>query len=144
MNHLSKLSPAETLLLIQGKGASLKELLKVTFMDLILKQVLRTSEAEKQVNANANELVVRYVEIDNHFSTYRPLLHENNFLSPFQRSHSIKILFRHMVKMGYQNAVSLNNFRNILITSPALHGCFTQNLYKPFSAGLILQIKVWS
>lgn len=44
MKKLSDLTPAQTLLLIEGKSVPIKDLLKVTMMDLLLRQVLRTIE----------------------------------------------------------------------------------------------------
>lgn len=135
MKHLSKFSPAETLLVLQDKNTSIKELLKVTFMDLLLKQVVRTVEVQRQASSRDTVRIYKYVEIGKNFFTYRPLPHENIFLAPFQKGESSQILFRHIVKMGYQNAKSECHFHNIVRQSPNLRGCFRRNLFQSIFGG---------
>ena len=48
MKYLSQLTPAETLIILKDKDTRLKEVLKVTLMDLLLKQVLKIEEVYKQ------------------------------------------------------------------------------------------------
>lgn len=130
MNQLSKLSPAETLLVLQGENASIKELLKVTFMDLLLKQVVRTVEVQKQPSSRDPVRIYNYVEAGKNFLTYQPLPHENIFLAPFQKSDDVQILFRHIVKIGYQNAKSERKLHAILRQSPNVNRCFSQNIFQ--------------
>jgi len=135
VKQLSKLSPAETLLVLQDKNASIKELLKITFMDLLLKQVVRTFEVQRQANSRDAVRIYKYIEIGKNFWTYQPLPHENIFLAPFQKSDSVQILFRHMVKMGYQNAKSESKLHNVLRQSPNLDRCFSRNIIQSLFGG---------
>ena len=128
MKKLSILSPAETLFVLQDKNASIDELLKVTFIDLLLKQVVRTFEVQRQASSRDTVRIYKYVETGNKFLTYEPRPHENIFLAPFQKSNSIQILFRNMVKIGYQNAKSESKLHRILRQSPNLNRCFSRNI----------------
>lgn len=138
MKHLSALSPAETLLVLRDKNASIKEILKVTFMDLLLKQVLRTFEAQGQPSKKDAVGIYKYVEAGKNFVTYKPLQHENIFLAPFKKSASVQILFRNMVKMGYQNAKSQYNIHNMLRRSPNLDRCFSRSIIQSLTGGFSL------
>ena len=138
MKNLSRFSPAETLFALQGKKASIKEILKLTFMDLILKQVLRTFEDQIQANNRDKIRVLKYVAIGNNFYTYQPLAHENIFLAPFLENDSVRILFRHMVKIGYQNASSESKIHNTLLESPRLNEYFSRNFFQKIFGGFSL------
>jgi len=135
VKQLSILSPAETLLVLQDKKASLKELLKVTFMDLLLKQVFRTLEVQRQANSREAVRFYTYIETGKNFLTYKPLPHENVFLTPFQKSSDVQVLFRHMVKIGYQNAKSENELHNIIRLNPNIDKCFNRNLVQTIFGG---------
>jgi uncharacterized membrane protein YgcG len=138
VKQLSKLSPAETLIVLQDKNASIRELLKVTFMDLLLKQVLKTYEVQRQESSRDKDGFYKYVEIGKNFWTYQPLPHENIFLAPFQKSNSLQILFRNMVKTGYQNARSKSKLHSALTQSPNLDRCFSRTVLQSLFGGFSL------
>jgi hypothetical protein len=48
MNYLSKFTPAETWILLRGNTSLLRDLLKFTLMDILLKQVLWMEDVEGQ------------------------------------------------------------------------------------------------
>lgn len=135
MKNLSKLSPAESVLVLQDKNSTIKELLKVTFMDLLLKQVVRTFDVQRQTSRSDNVRTYKYVEAGKNFNTYKPLPHENAFLAPFQKSNSVQILFRHIVKMSYQNSKSEGEYRNIILSSPNLLTSFSKNVLQSLFGG---------
>ncbi|MHB1278691.1 MAG: hypothetical protein ACYC1Q_09845, partial [Bacteroidia bacterium] len=76
MKHLSKFLPAETLLLLEDKNASIKELLKITFMDLLLKQVLELTTISKQASRREAVRYYKYVNRGKNFGKYTALKHE--------------------------------------------------------------------
>jgi hypothetical protein len=135
MKQLSKLSPAETLFVLQDKNASIRELLKVTFMDLLLKQVIRTIEVQRQVSSKDAVRVYKYIGIGKNFWAYQPLPHENIILGPFQRNNSDQILFRHIVKICYQNAKSESKLHNVLRQSPNLVRCYSLSIIQSLFGG---------
>lgn len=129
MKHLSTLSPAESLIVLKGRYATLKELLKVTFMDLVLKKVIRTFEVERPGRGTERVRIYKYVEAGENFELYQPLHHEKVILSPLYKSKTVQILFRHFVKMSYQNARSENAFQQWIRKSPNLENYFSRNFF---------------
>ena len=53
MSRLNKLKPAETLLLQHASKAELKDLMKMTFMDLTMKQVLEVKNGTTKVKTRS-------------------------------------------------------------------------------------------
>jgi hypothetical protein len=147
---LSKLTPAETLLIKDGSQASVKELLKYTLMDLLLKQVLMIENVERhQPNMRDAARTYKYVSIGKNFNGYAALPHELAFLSTFQRNCDTRMLFRNCVQVGYQNAGSKTRLHRLIITSPELFEAFSASwlekifgLYNYTSHGLQLQKQV--
>ena len=104
-------------------------------MDLLLKEVVRTFEVQRQENSRDADRIYKYVEISRNFWTYQPLPHENLFLAPFQKSDSVQILFRHIVKIGYQTAKSESKLHNILTQSSNIDRCFSRNIIQSLFGG---------
>lgn len=129
MIHLSKLTPAEVLILTKN-DVSQQEILKITFVDLLLKKVLRTFEVERQPHINQEIRIYKYIGIGQNFKYYKSLNHESIFLSPFVHDNSLEILFRNLVRIGYQNSKSLAALKNEILRSPNLNGCFSQNIFQ--------------
>src|SRR5688500_7078005 len=115
MKHLSKLTPAETLCLKNGPETPLQDLLKYTVMDLLLKQVLVLEEVQRQPNPRDPVRIYKYATTGRNFESYRSKRHERVFISPFQNDRALRILFRNMVKVGYQNAGSATDYHTVLI-----------------------------
>lgn len=125
--YLSKLLPAETLLLLEDKKASLKDLLKTTFMDLLLKQTMEIKIYSKQLHKRHPVRYYKYITRGKNFDVYTPQKHELIFISPYHKSSSIKILFQHLVQIGYQNSKSESKYRTAVIQSPNINQYFTRN-----------------
>ncbi|WP_394759092.1 hypothetical protein [Flavobacterium sp.] len=129
MKYLSELTPAEIYILTKEKVTH-RELLKITFIDLLLKQVLKTFEIERKPHSRDEIRVYKYVGIGQNFKSYNAENHENFFLSTFENDNTIEILFRNLVKIGYQNSRTLSNFKNELIKTSVLKKCFSQNVFQ--------------
>jgi hypothetical protein len=127
VKHLSKLTPAETLIILKDKDTRLKEVLKVTLMDLLLKQVLKIEEVYKQTGRTNEQRLYEYVETGKNFRFYNSLPHENVFLEIFQKNEDYRYLFRHVVKVGYENAKSYNYFHKLIRKSRNISDCFNEN-----------------
>lgn len=131
MKHLSKFLPAETLLLLEEKKANIKELLKITFMDLLLKQVIEITTVSKQPSSRRDKVrSYKYVVRSKNFLNYKPLEHEIVYLSPYQKSSSLKVLFQHLIRTGFQNAKSESKYVSAVRRSPNIHFYFTKNIYQ--------------
>jgi hypothetical protein len=129
MTYLSELTPAEVYILT-NRNVTHQQLLKITFIDLILKQVLKTSEVRRQPHAREEVRIYKYIGIGQDFKNYKAKNHEKFFLSIFEKDNSIEILFRNLVKIGYQKSRTLSDFRNELIKTPTLKKCFSQNIFQ--------------
>lgn len=127
MKHLSQLTPAETLIILKDKDTRLKEVLKVTLMDLLLKQVLKIEEVYKHTGGTNEQRLYEYVETGKNFRFFNPLPHENVFLEIFQKNEVYRYLFRHVVKVGYENAKSYNYFHKLIRKSHNISDCFKEN-----------------
>jgi uncharacterized membrane protein YgcG len=130
MNLLTKYSPAETLTVMQGSKATLKDLVKTTFLDLLLKKVIRTIDVPRQPHPNDPEVSYKYVVIGTSFYTYQPLPHEKIFVSPFFADGSVQILFRNYVKLLYQKAATASYFQYHIRKSPNLMPHYTQTFWQ--------------
>lgn len=128
MTYLNQLSPAEVYILTQVK-LSHKELLKVTFIDLLLKNVLNTFEIKRQPHAKEAVRTYQYIGTGANFKNYQAKNHEKFFLSIFEKEPAIGVLFSNLVKVGYQQSRTLSDFKNELIKTPILKKCFTQNIW---------------
>lgn len=135
MKHLSKFQPAETLLLLEDKKADIKELLKITFMDLLLKKVIEITTVSKQSSSRDKVRYYKYVVRGKNFLKYRPLEHEIVYLSPYQKSSSIKILFQHLIRMGFQNAKSESKYVSAVRQSRNVNYYFTKNILQTVFGG---------
>lgn len=137
MKYLSIFSPAETLLILKGKKASIKELLKATFIDLLLKRVLEITTAAKE-SSNSERGSYKYIIRGKKFHKHQVAKHETVYLSPYQKSKSIKILFQHLIRMGIQNARSERKFIAAVRQSPNINNYFRQNIIQLIFGGFSL------
>jgi hypothetical protein len=146
---LTKLTPAETLIVRHGQDAPLREMLKYTMMDLLLKQVIAMEDVEWQRSTKDPLATYKYIIPGKNFDTYRARSHENVFLFGFVKTKDIRYLFRHFVKMAYQDAKTSRHYQSMVRRNDFLAGMFDvsffQLLFGGFSytdAGLELRMKV--
>lgn len=139
------------MLLKDGSQAPVRELLKYTFMDLLLKQVLVTEDVERQLNMRDPVRTYKYVSAGENFRKYNMLPHELTFLLPYRRNQDTRMLFRNCVQVGYENARSKRALHKVIRLSPALHNAFTASLiqkvfgeYDHTASGLVLKQQVES
>jgi hypothetical protein len=128
-------TPAETWLLLYGSSSSLKDLLKVTFMDLILKKVIQSVEFYRTPKGNQKPRFYKYITIDKNFSSYQPKLHELVFLAPFYVNVEEKILFRHLIAKGYKKSISKNHYQDLITQTNVLKGAFSQSVFQMIFGG---------
>ena len=86
MELLTKLTPAETYLILENSKCDFRNLLKYTLIDLLIKNVLKAEDHEEQSHPRNPIRIVSYVSTGSNFSTYTPKPHELPFLQPFQKS----------------------------------------------------------
>nr|WP_315220670.1 hypothetical protein [uncultured Flavobacterium sp.] len=134
MNYLSELTPAEILILTK-ENVTQQEILKITLIDLLFKNVLKIFEVERQAHIRQEVRVYKYVSTGENYNNYYSLNHERVFLSTFGMDNSIEILFRNLVKIGYQKSKTLSDLKNDIIKSPTLKKCFSQNIFQKLFYG---------
>lgn len=132
---LSRLTPAETLIVWKGNQTTMKDMLKHTLMDLLIKQILSIEEIERQPSKRDPIRIYKYIGTGKNFSGYRCLPHELCFLSAYYKNSTIRILFRNFVKIGYENAHSELDFYKTLRTSNELKDMFTVSLFQRIFTG---------
>ncbi|WP_224994307.1 hypothetical protein [Cesiribacter sp. SM1] len=114
MKHLSQYQPAQTLMLIDS-DCSLKELVKVTFMDLLFRQVLQANSVTSQPHPLTSAYTSTYISQGINFKNYLSKPYEEVFTAPFIGHAGLEVLFRHLVKMGYQNSGSRGKYKRLII-----------------------------
>jgi hypothetical protein len=121
MELLSKLSPAETLMLLKPSESRLRDLMKFTLMDLIARNVLQMPNFDMQPIQGKATLGIAYVLIGKNFKREEPKLHEMIFLFPYYKKPQAKIRFRHLVQMAFSAAKGEENFKKkFLLDSPEM------------------------
>lgn len=129
MEILSTLTPAETLLILKESDVKFKELLKYTFLDLLLKQVIKVKEIKTRAHKNEPVRTNNYVVVGKSFTSHNRLAHEKVFLKMFDKNQSIQVLFRHFVKAGFENASERKNYiLSYLVINPDMKGYFKTGL----------------
>lgn len=131
MRYLSELTPAEVYILTKD-NITHRELLKITFIDLLFKQVLRTFEVKRQPHIRQEIRTYQYIGIGQNFKNYQSKNHEKFFLSTFEKDSEIEMLFRNLVKVGYQKSRTLSDFKNELIKTTTLKNVFHKTFFKEF------------
>lgn len=130
MEILSKITPAETLLIKNYDSIQLKELMKYTFMDLLLKQVIAIKEINRK--AHSRDKYIRtytYVVSGKNFSKYEPKNHEIIYQSPFLKSQSIEILFKHYIKMIYDASNGSWKYQKLTKSNKNISPLFKQTVF---------------
>lgn len=114
MKHPANYHPAQTLMLTNS-DCSLKELLKVTFMDLLFKRVLQNVSVTSQPHPLTSAYTSNYISQGINFNNYFSKSYEQVFTDPFIGREDLEILFRHLVKMGYQNSRGEAKYKRLII-----------------------------
>jgi len=128
MKHLSNFSPAETLLLIEGSASYQRDLLKVTFLDLLLKKVIKKTKKTYRPSIRDPYVTMKYICAGPNFQSCVAAKHEDVFLDVFTKSKKINALFKHMVKMGYENSYDQVKYQKLIAQSDRMKPYFKINV----------------
>ena len=129
MKYLSELTPAEILILIDD-DVTHQELLKITFIDLLFKNVLKTKDVTRKLPRRNEYRTYIYIEMGSKYDTYNSLNHERIFLSSFGKDYPIKILFKNLVKISYQKSKQLSLLKYDILKTPNLKNAFSRNFFQ--------------
>jgi hypothetical protein len=131
MSLIYNITPAETMMVLNPSSSSLKELMKYTFIDLILKKVIKITESSSLINKkhNISSAGISYVKIGKNFSSYRPKKHEFVFLTIFYKNRQLKVLFKQYMKVIYNGINSEYDYKSAIRTSPDINSLYTTNFF---------------
>ena len=129
MNDLRQLSPEECLFIMEGENVSFKELFKLCFLHLLLKEVVRVNIYEKTF---PNQLIRNYVYVlqGKHFHDYKTPACAQVLIRVFEGKSGKEILIKHVIKLAYLNAQSMKYYGSLLLQTPLMAQCFHQTWWQ--------------
>ncbi|MEY8778846.1 hypothetical protein AB9K32_00340 [Allomuricauda sp. XS_ASV26] len=107
IKELTDLSPAE-ILLIENPQVKVDKLARVTFFDLILKEVLKIETNEK---ASKKDKKNPTVSLGKSFNSYKPLKHESIFLSVFTKDNELKVKLSNLLKTAFEKIKNSEDYK---------------------------------
>jgi hypothetical protein len=130
MKGLKELLPAQTFFILQKGNVKHKDFLRYTFMDLILKRVLKIVEIEKQASNKDPVRKQTYVDVGDNYKTYTPTDFEKPFINSFKFDDGMRVLLRNYIIVCKTNT---RNFKSQL-AAPFLGQYITHTLAKSLPA----------
>lgn len=128
MEILSKITPAETTLIREGTFTALRDLLKLTFMDLLFKKVIEIKEVKRKAHPRDSYIrTYNYVIAGKNLENYKAKNHELIFLSPFLKSPALKILFANFIKMAVDTVDLGWDYKKLIRSNPEIQPYFNQS-----------------
>jgi hypothetical protein len=135
MKHLNRFSAAESYVLIQSEVVGYKELLQLTFTDLLSKEVLRL-EASEEIGTDLTK--EPYVAGGIALERYEPRDHERVFLSLFDGYNSMRVLRSYVMKIASQEGRGRKPFKEQIIKSNKLKPLFRKGFFNLIFGGFSL------
>lgn len=131
MNLLSILTPTQAKFLLDSGSTSLNTLLKTTFANLLVQQVLEVYKKPtvKPYKRRTRIINTYYVKTGKNYRTHRAKVHELAFLQPFEKSPILKIKFQHFVQIVFREAYSTTNYKDNLLKDMVLKPYFIQSFF---------------
>ncbi len=120
------LTPAESMMLMDPKGAKSKELLRITFLDLCSKGVL---SLENKAQKGKKDLM--YFCCGPHFKGYPFQLHEKTLVNTLRHKPSLRINFKQFMEFAARN-FELDSYYKYerVASSTSLQPYFRQNIFQ--------------
>lgn len=129
MEDLKFLTPAETLLILDPNGSKIEEFVKLTLLDLFLKEVLTFELRDSSPHyPKKNKKFRKFVSVYKNFKEYIPLKHESIFLIPFQKAPNLLISVRNLVKIAFEEITSIDVYKRKFIFNSRIKKYFSANL----------------
>lgn len=129
MVELTYLSPAETLFVQAPKEVKAEELARVTFLDLVLRKVLKL-EVIKLKQIEQQQVFDEIVSRGENFCFYHPKKHEELFVAPFSTDDSLKINLRNLIKIAFQNISTTNEYKLKYVYNEQIAKYFSANFFQ--------------
>jgi hypothetical protein len=127
VKYINRITPAEVHLLRKAGSTSLKDLLKLTFIDLLLKQILSTN-LEIYIHPVSKEgNTYSYVSRGEKYKNVTKD-HEMVLSVFFARYPELQVLMANFVKMTFVRSKGLAHYQFLVRKSKDLEGCFKKTL----------------
>jgi hypothetical protein len=119
-------SPPVALLILKGKSATQGELLRLTFFDLVYRNLLRIEERKNGTIGTENDAPMHYISLTDAGKHYQPKTWEGPFFAPFAIDHDYELLFTAMLKIVRGKIEYPAHYRQLL----AIQGGFSDQFYQ--------------
>lgn len=129
MSYLETLTPAENLLLRDGGKTRLRDLLKATLLDLLMRKVLVFNEVLKDPDKRGRARRYKYVQPGPAFSERTALPHEDVFTGPYANNHGERYLLKNLVRIGFSRAVNVRAYHNRVLGIPRMLPLFSSGAW---------------
>lgn len=116
IQHLTKLTPAETLAILESGRPDVLNLLKFTLGDLFLRRVLAVEKAPARLDSGET-ILAAYARRGLKFDQHQPRKHEMVFLVPFQRDPDLRVLLMHLAGIAFASVGQRHVYRNVVMES---------------------------
>lgn len=125
--ELSYLSPAE-ILLVRSPNVQLNKLVRVTFLDLVLRDILKVTVSK---NSSKNVRKNPTVQIGKSFHKYQPLAHEQLFLKVFKKDEKLSLKLINLLKTTFEEIRGTEEYKmKYIYTDERLGKYFKSNLFQ--------------
>lgn len=130
MTYLEKFTPAEAYLILNQNQQLQKQVLKITFKELILKEVLKLETVVKTSKNGKRKTTYKYVKTGSVFNSYKHLTNEAPLLEPFRAKSKVRLLLKNYVRLIYDASGGFNSYIwNGMIKQPKLRPFFRANIF---------------
>jgi hypothetical protein len=137
METLKSLRPAEALVLLQGAKVQYRDLLKYTFVDLILRKVLKQDE-RTHTQSDGQTVTTKWILTGEAYARHEIRLHEEVYLQLWHGNADMQVSLAQVVKAAFEKSRSKYHYcYQFVMKSPKLAGMynigFFKRLFKPMS-----------
>jgi hypothetical protein len=128
MPALTDFSPAELLLIVHERNTpSLRQLLRLTFLDLLRKEVLSLEHRHSQPHPSDPAVLYTFVCAGPKLGAYSYLPHEKPLLDLFLQDPSFQTQFRQYVRMLMQRVDSSRSYHQLILQNERTGELFTHD-----------------
>lgn len=133
MEALDQLTPAEVKVLVNPAKTPLKDLLRLTFFDLLMKKVLQLHKP------SATEEEAWNVKAGERFASYQYLPHEKPLLALFEKDADLVIPLEQLLKSAFKKTYSGGYYQHHFVRkSPRISNYFKTSFWKSLVNSLSL------
>lgn len=136
MSYLTTLTPAENLILRDGRKVSVRLMLKGTLMDLLMRGVLAYHEMEKRPSRLDRPRRFKYIVAGQHIDSYQGLPHEDVFVVPYRRGGAARYQLKNLVSIALERTGGKRDYCRSVRLSPRLAPLYLPVLTNVLAAGL--------